>query len=230
MPIDALSLVVCTMMGLALGVDYSLLIVSRFREELAAGREPYEAALRSRATAGRTTLFAGATLFASLVLSAFVQPGSLLLSLATTVGVATISASSSPSPACPACSPCSAPGSTPARSAAAAERAPRSRVAAAASAALRRPGLRRGPDRDPADPARRSGPRLDHGAPGVDELPTSNQARQNAETIDAAVGAGWEAPFVLVAAAPKARSPPASASPCSAAGRAGSPPSPASGP
>ena len=32
MTIDALSLVVCTMMGLALGVDYSLLIVSRFRE------------------------------------------------------------------------------------------------------------------------------------------------------------------------------------------------------
>ena len=41
MTIDALSLVVCTMMGLALGVDYSLLIVSRFREELEAGREPW---------------------------------------------------------------------------------------------------------------------------------------------------------------------------------------------
>ena len=49
MTIDAISLVVCTMMGLALGVDYSLLIVSRFREELAEGRPPYEAAMRSRA-------------------------------------------------------------------------------------------------------------------------------------------------------------------------------------
>jgi RND superfamily putative drug exporter len=38
------------------------------------------------------------------------------------------------------------------------------------------------------------------GAPGIDELPTSNQARQSAETIDRAVGPGWEAPFVLVAA------------------------------
>ena len=36
MPIDALSLVVCTMMRLDLGVDSSLFIVSRFREELAA--------------------------------------------------------------------------------------------------------------------------------------------------------------------------------------------------
>ncbi len=38
------------------------------------------------------------------------------------------------------------------------------------------------------------------GAPGIDELPTSNQARKSAEAIDRAVGPGWEAPFVLVAA------------------------------
>ena len=37
--LDALALNMLTMIGLALGVDYSLLIVSRFREELAAGRE-----------------------------------------------------------------------------------------------------------------------------------------------------------------------------------------------
>ena len=41
------------------------------------------------------------------------------------------------------------------------------------------------------------------GAPGIDELPSSNQARQSAETIDEAVGPGWEAPFVLVAATAK---------------------------
>ena len=41
MTIDALSLVVCTMMGLALGVDYSLLIVSRFREELERDPDPW---------------------------------------------------------------------------------------------------------------------------------------------------------------------------------------------
>src|SRR5262249_35828691 len=90
MTIDALSLVVCTMMGLALGVDYSLLIVSRFREELAEGRDPWEAAAITRGSAGRTTLFAGVTLIVAVVGSAFLQPGSLLLSLATTVGVVTV--------------------------------------------------------------------------------------------------------------------------------------------
>jgi RND superfamily putative drug exporter len=49
--VDALALVVCTMMGLALGVDYALLMVSRFREELAAGAEPLEAARVTRRTA-----------------------------------------------------------------------------------------------------------------------------------------------------------------------------------
>jgi RND superfamily putative drug exporter len=38
------------------------------------------------------------------------------------------------------------------------------------------------------------------GAPGIDELPTSNTARLSAEAIDRSVGPGWEAPFVLVAA------------------------------
>ena len=88
--IDALSLVVCTMMGLALGVDYSLFIVSRFREELDGGSGPAAAALPHSPTAGRTTVFAGVTLFAAILLSSFLQPGSLLLSLATALVVVTL--------------------------------------------------------------------------------------------------------------------------------------------
>ena len=83
--IDAFALTVCSMMGLALGVDYALLMVSRFREELAAGLDPKEAARVTRRTAGRTTLFAGSTLLLSMLVSIFILPGSLLASLAGTL-------------------------------------------------------------------------------------------------------------------------------------------------
>ena len=84
--VDAFALTVCTMMGLALGVDYALLMVSRFREELAGGADPLEAARATRRTAGRTTVFAGSTLMLSMLVAFFIVPGSLLGSLAATAG------------------------------------------------------------------------------------------------------------------------------------------------
>jgi X-X-X-Leu-X-X-Gly heptad repeat protein len=44
---------------------------------------------------------------------------------------------------------------------------------------------------------------LKTGPPSTEQLPTDNQARQDAEEIDTAIGAGWEAPFILVASTPK---------------------------
>jgi RND superfamily putative drug exporter len=85
--VEALALVVCSMMGLALGVDYALLLVSRFREELAAGADSLDAAWATRRTAGRTTAFAGSTLVLSMVVALFVVPGSLLASLAGTLAL-----------------------------------------------------------------------------------------------------------------------------------------------
>jgi RND superfamily putative drug exporter len=55
------SLNLTTMLGLGLGIDYSLFIVSRFREELARGRSVDEAVAWSMATAGRAVLFSGIT-------------------------------------------------------------------------------------------------------------------------------------------------------------------------
>ncbi len=50
---------IATMLGLALAIDYSLFITSRFREELARGRTVEQAVERSVATAGKAVLFSG---------------------------------------------------------------------------------------------------------------------------------------------------------------------------
>ncbi|WP_337662137.1 MMPL family transporter [Actinoalloteichus sp. AHMU CJ021] len=54
-------------MGLGLGVDYGLIVIHRFREELGAGASVSEATARTLDTAGRTVVFSGVTVAASLV-------------------------------------------------------------------------------------------------------------------------------------------------------------------
>lgn len=55
-----------TMMGLAVGIDYSLFILSRFREERARGRPVLEAVDVACATAGRAVFFSGLTVIIAL--------------------------------------------------------------------------------------------------------------------------------------------------------------------
>ena len=55
-----------TMIGLAIGIDYSLLIVSRHREELRRGESVRDAVTKAGATAGRTVLFSGMTVVFAL--------------------------------------------------------------------------------------------------------------------------------------------------------------------
>jgi RND superfamily putative drug exporter len=64
--ISVFSLNLTTAMGLGLAIDYSLFIVSRYREELGAGHEPPLAIERTVATAGRTVGFSALTVAASL--------------------------------------------------------------------------------------------------------------------------------------------------------------------
>jgi putative drug exporter of the RND superfamily len=69
-PLSILLQNVVAMLGLGLGIDYALLIVSRFRESLAAGRTPPEAAEDAARFAGRTVALSGATVaigFAALL-------------------------------------------------------------------------------------------------------------------------------------------------------------------
>ncbi|HVU71650.1 MAG TPA: MMPL family transporter [Mycobacteriales bacterium] len=55
-----------TSLGLGLGIDYGLFILTRYREELAAGRDQQDAIVRAVRTAGRTVLFSAVTVAAAL--------------------------------------------------------------------------------------------------------------------------------------------------------------------
>ncbi|MDQ0379913.1 MMPL family transporter [Amycolatopsis thermophila] len=59
--------ILALMLGLAVGIDYALFIVSRYRHELAEGHEPEQAAARSVGTAGSAVVFAGLTVIIALV-------------------------------------------------------------------------------------------------------------------------------------------------------------------
>jgi putative drug exporter of the RND superfamily len=200
MTIDALSLCVCTMMGLALGVDYSLLIVSRFREELERARDPWEAAAVTRTSAGRTTLFAGITLIVAVVCSAFLQPGSLLLSLAVTVGIVTTISIAVSTLAVPPLLALLGKRINAGRISKSNLGQQRPALVAIVATALRRPALAACLVVAPLVLLALPSLAFTTGAPGIHELPASNPARKSAETIDRAVGPGWGAPFVLVAA------------------------------
>lgn len=58
---------VATMVGLGVGIDYALLVVSRNIEFLRAGVDPVESAARAVATAGRSATFAALTVLISLM-------------------------------------------------------------------------------------------------------------------------------------------------------------------
>jgi putative drug exporter of the RND superfamily len=58
--------ILAVMIGLGVAIDYALFIVMRFRQELAKGKAPVEAAVKAGSTAGRAVIFAGATVAISI--------------------------------------------------------------------------------------------------------------------------------------------------------------------
>jgi putative drug exporter of the RND superfamily len=70
-----------TGMGLALGIDYSLFVVSRYREERGHGLLKDDAIAQAGATASRAVLFSGST-FVIALLGMFIVPTSIMRSLA----------------------------------------------------------------------------------------------------------------------------------------------------
>ncbi|WP_225725409.1 MULTISPECIES: MMPL family transporter [unclassified Nocardia] len=65
--VSVFALNMTTALGLALAIDYSLFIVSRYREELAAGRDTRAAVIRAVQTAGRTVVYSGLAVALAMV-------------------------------------------------------------------------------------------------------------------------------------------------------------------
>ena len=70
-----------TAMGLALGIDYSLFVLSRYREERQAGRDMVDAIAASGGTSGKAVLFSGGS-FVVALLGLLLVPDTILRSLA----------------------------------------------------------------------------------------------------------------------------------------------------
>src|SRR6266850_1962550 len=79
-PMSVFVLNITTMVGLGVGIDYSLLIVTRFREELNRGLSPTDAAIRTIQTAGSAVVTSGLTVvvgFAALILTPLTETRSV---------------------------------------------------------------------------------------------------------------------------------------------------------
>jgi RND superfamily putative drug exporter len=90
-----------TGMGLALGIDYALFVVSRYREERGRGRERLDAIAASSSTANRAVVFSGSA-FIIAMLGMLIVPNSIMRSLAVgaiVVGVISVLAATTLLPA-----------------------------------------------------------------------------------------------------------------------------------
>jgi RND superfamily putative drug exporter len=80
-PLSFFAVNMLTFMGLAVGIDYSLFVVSRFREERTRGLDVEAAIERSAGTAGRAVMFSGLTVVLALV-GMLIVPTQIFISLA----------------------------------------------------------------------------------------------------------------------------------------------------
>lgn len=206
-PLDSVALSLASMFGLALGVDYSLLMVSRFREELTEGRDPRTAALHAARTAGHTALVAGLALAATMVAGYAIAPGKVLASgsIGGLVGVLV-----------------SVLGATTAMPALLRLMGPRvdrwtigrrsgvtgSRSGAIAWRIVGRPLLAAGVVIVLLLALSSQAPRLHIKPPDKESLVPDSRVRVDEETIVRALGSGWTAPYeILIEAAPYKRRP-----------------------
>lgn len=192
-PISDVATALTSMMGLALGVDYSLLLVSRFREELSRGLAPVDAATAAQRTAGRTVLFAGVTLLVAMLAAILLTPGDFLFSAAASVATVAIISMAGAFLAVPALLALLGTNLDRWRIG----QAPREggRWAALAEGVQRRPLLWGGAALAPLVALSLPALTLDTGPLDARALPASSVARAEAQRVASTMGPGWAAPF-----------------------------------
>lgn len=92
-PMSIFVLNIVSMIGLGVGIDYSLLVVTRFREELNRGLAPREATVRTLLTAGRAVVTSGLTVmvgFAALLVIPVPETRSIAIGGVFVVGAAVL--------------------------------------------------------------------------------------------------------------------------------------------
>jgi putative drug exporter of the RND superfamily len=203
MPLTEFATTAASMMGLALGVDYSLLVVSRFRDEISDSSDPDEirrAATVAALRAGRTVAFAGGAIAILMLCALSVAAGTLLLSAV--VGVIVVAAASVVSTILAAPAALVLLGRRVAPRRPARERhgdatsgrswiagASRSTViAVGAAAALLVVGWQ--------------ATSLATGPPDAGQLPAGSSAKRAYDAVIKQVGAGWVTPFEMLAVVP----------------------------
>ncbi|MDP1847906.1 MAG: MMPL family transporter [Solirubrobacteraceae bacterium] len=195
--LDAFALAISCMVGLALAVDYSLLFVSRLREELVDGRhDDVESAVGAAAApTTRTVAAAAAVILVAMAVAAAMSPGTALLAAALGVSIVALLSAATAMVAVPAILVVAGPWL---------DSGPRTSQdgvsAALARAATQRPALAIGAAvllLAACIPVLG----LRTGSPAAQSLPAGSEARAQYDTVAQAMGAGWTEPFEIVAVA-----------------------------
>ncbi|HWC87937.1 MAG TPA: MMPL family transporter [Solirubrobacteraceae bacterium] len=211
LPLTELATIAASMMGLALGVDYSLLVVSRFRDELRDAGDPREirrAAAVAALRAGRTVAFAGGAIAVLMLCALAVAAGTLLLSAV--VGVIIVAAVSVASTilAAPAAlalwgrhvvkGAATRPATASARPAAASARPAASGASRSLIARAGRSSLIVGAAAAGLLALGWQALSLATGPPDARQLPAASSARRDYEAVSKRVGPGWLTPYELL--------------------------------